>query len=1265
MKVSIFYGHAASNVGDVALNRGAVELVRAAFASAEINYVFMNPEQNSFMDSARASLDDLAGVEFTSYLTVSKNALKALSDPGAFLAECRAADSDVVICASGEHLFDYLGGDNSKNMFWRVLPAFAGRRTGIPVVTLPSTFGPFETEESRRLVRGLAGSGVGLLSRDSRSEDLMRDLRAGEGQRALLDPAFFIPPPSGVERRPDVVALLLRAADQGIRINAKPQVDRPGLQQGQTVRMGAAFIDRVISDFEDLRIELVVQTDSDQEVAESILKRLDLDKVGSRVSVKRPVTIEAFMRCVGRASHVISTRFHGAILSLQMGVSVTGLSFGTHGHKMAGLFRLLGLDDHFISLSRYSEDEVLELMLAAVRGYETGDLRSRRLAGLRTMTVEALRVSALSQADSVTLDSALLLPYASQVIEAGTRAAQKKLESQWKQRLSSACSDYERFGRSTLSGLVRTAQEIPTAAGLVLGDEDALSGGEALVRASLLTSGLLDGVASIKAQLSSEVSRRQELDSALLAANTSLAAEASARARAEQELVALALTAERDRQSLAEVSDRIKIAETELATLARNRDLAQSQHLEQLAAQQGRIDELQGALAVRARSCERLQQALDTEPARFAKAVSIARAEEAGSWSGSLAYRAGSELLLHAKSPWRWPLVPFYLFREWRRFKADQLELGSDIAQGKPPLEVPPARVSGTLPAELVEPPDGNRSSSGSSRVEGLDGESPALASLVVRIASATGLHDEKLANELLDWGRTLGELEAPQLQLGLARIAAANHPTLAMYRAWYWAAQHAGDYRAACDAIMEIGQRFSAGMTARQKEAHDKLKASPSYQLSLLSLVETAASGAGRVEVVKKRICYVLHNSLPYSSGGYATRSDGMVRGLQAAGFEVIVVSRPGYPVDVNSEIDAASVPSDSVLDGVRYIRIPGPSSKGVAVTEYIERSAEALRKLFRELRPEYVLAASNYRVGLMSLIAARGVGVPFIYEVRGWWELTRLSRDPEFAKTQSCVVQTMMEREVALRADHVLTLTGPMKEQLLAYGVPDEKVTLVPNSCDPSRFLPRERSHSLAERLGIPSGVPVIGYVGTFVDYEGLDDLAEACGLLHARGKEFRLLLVGNENTTGTGRGLITETIDDIARRSGYHHWLLMPGRVPHDVVEDYYSLIDIAPFPRKPWPVCEAVSPMKPLEALAMEKAVVVSSVRALREMIQAGVTGLHFEKGSIESLADALAKLMDDSALREALGRSGRSWVERERTWRSTAAIAASAISQISR
>ena len=93
-----------------------------------------------------------------------------------------------------------------------------------------------------------------------------------------------------------------------------------------------------------------------------------------------------------------------------------------------------------------------------------------------------------------------------------------------------------------------------------------------------------------------------------------------------------------------------------------------------------------------------------------------------------------------------------------------------------------------------------------------------------------------------------------------------------------------------------------------------------------------------------------------------------------------------------------------------------------------------------------------------------------------------------------------------------------------------------------------------------------------------------------------------------------------------------------------------MDIMPFPRKPYLVCEMVSPLKPFESLASGKAVVVSSCAALTEIIKDRERGLVFEKGDVESLTEKLSTLIQNATLREHLAENGLAWVRAERDWR---------------
>ena len=511
-------------------------------------------------------------------------------------------------------------------------------------------------------------------------------------------------------------------------------------------------------------------------------------------------------------------------------------------------------------------------------------------------------------------------------------------------------------------------------------------------------------------------------------------------------------------------------------------------------------------------------------------------------------------------------------------------------------------------------------------------------------------------AREWLRLGKAAGKAGAVAAELQAAKQALALDRGLGTLAGAYAAAQRAGAFDCCAQWMLEMRHHPDARGDQAAQSRIERLGQGLAGQLDLLHLIGPRRPRA--LAPVPGRVCYMLHNSLPYATGGYATRTHGLAGGLNAAGCEVLAMTRPGFPVDAVSGLADADLPECDVIDGIPYLRTPTPVRTDMRYVHYVPAAARTLEQRYRDLRPAVVMAASNHLVALPALIAARRLGIPFAYEVRGFWEVTKMSREESYRTTPAYQVQERLEAAIARAADQVFTLTGPMAEELAARGVASDRIALLPNSCDPARFTPRPRDAQRAAALGIPAEVPVIGYVGTFVDYEGLDDLASACALLKAQGRAFRLLLVGNENTSGTERGPISEQIAAIAQQGQFSDWLIMPGRVPHEDVESWYSLIDVCPFPRKPWPVCEMVSPMKPLEALAMEKAVVVSDVRALAEMIADGDTGLHFAKGDVGSLASVLARLIDEPSLRSGLGRQGRAWVARARTWHGVGQSAAS-------
>ncbi|TNJ33853.1 glycosyltransferase [Arenimonas terrae] len=413
-----------------------------------------------------------------------------------------------------------------------------------------------------------------------------------------------------------------------------------------------------------------------------------------------------------------------------------------------------------------------------------------------------------------------------------------------------------------------------------------------------------------------------------------------------------------------------------------------------------------------------------------------------------------------------------------------------------------------------------------------------------------------------------------------------------------------------------------------------------------LLSELERLQAGVDEREPafdpVPGKSVYFLHSSLPHLSGGYATRAHGLISGVRRAGFDIRPYTRPGFPLDSRPELAGTEVPDRETIDGVEYRRILDGAARREGEYAYMAGCVDAFEDVLRRERPAIVHGRSTYLIALPALIAARRVGIPFVYEVSGLWEVVHESRENAVAQKARTERMRLLEGVTVRAADRVVTLTEAMREELLERGVAPEVLSLVPNCVDPDRFVPLPRDAAAARRLGIPDGVPVIGYVGSFMDYEGLDDLVQACDLLAAEGRDFRLLLVGD--------GAAMPLVQAAVQASTVPERIILTGRVPHDEVGALYSLLDVCPFPRKPWEVCEMVSPMKPFEPLAMGKTVVVSSVRALCDIIEDGFNGRVFRKGDTADLARVLGELIDDPSAGAALGARGKAWVHEHRSWR---------------
>jgi len=390
-------------------------------------------------------------------------------------------------------------------------------------------------------------------------------------------------------------------------------------------------------------------------------------------------------------------------------------------------------------------------------------------------------------------------------------------------------------------------------------------------------------------------------------------------------------------------------------------------------------------------------------------------------------------------------------------------------------------------------------------------------------------------------------------------------------------------------------------------------------------------------------RVLHLLTNSLPHTASGYAQRSHSILAAQRDAGWEVLAVTRLGYPVQVGKLL---AKPIDEV-DGIRYRRLL-PTKLASTLDARLQQQAEELLDVVLEYRPSILHTTTHYVNAVVARAVAQAVGIPWVYEVRGQLADTWASTRGAAAK-ESGRYRLFQEREAEVMRDAnlVVTLGVAMKANIVAAGIPEGKVLITPNAVG-GEYLDEPCDAASARRdLGLNEGGQYVGTVSSLVAYEGLDCLIEAFVLLAPRFPKLKLLIVGD--------GASRPALELQARQSGFADRIIFTGRVPREQAALYHRALDVFVVPRRDLEVTRSVTPLKPVEALASARPVVASNLPALREIVKDGVSGSLVPASDAAELAGALESLLADDSRRSRFGRAGRTQMLETRTWAANARV----------
>jgi PEP-CTERM/exosortase A-associated glycosyltransferase len=380
-------------------------------------------------------------------------------------------------------------------------------------------------------------------------------------------------------------------------------------------------------------------------------------------------------------------------------------------------------------------------------------------------------------------------------------------------------------------------------------------------------------------------------------------------------------------------------------------------------------------------------------------------------------------------------------------------------------------------------------------------------------------------------------------------------------------------------------------------------------------------------------RVLHVLHTSLPYICG-YSIRSDYIVRFQKEQGAEAAVVTSAQHPNDDSLE---------ETVNGVHYWRTKayaGPRAPLLREWALMQLLQKRLDQVIARWKPDVIHAHSPMLVGLPALAAARKHRLPLVYEVRDLWENASVDRGRFAADSPLYRIAAATETRVLRQADAVVTICERLREAVTPRARSADRVFVVGNGVDTASFQPVTPDADVRARWKL-GGKHVIGYIGTFQPYEGLDVLVRS--MLHIRAERPDAHLVI------TGAGGVEAELRALASSLKLDDSVTFTGRLPHDEVRQMYAQADVMAYPRILTRTTALTTPLKPLEAMAMGKPVIVSDVPAMQELVRPGVTGLMARAGDAADLAKQCLQILGEPGQQSRMGNQAREWVLSERQW----------------
>ena len=292
---------------------------------------------------------------------------------------------------------------------------------------------------------------------------------------------------------------------------------------------------------------------------------------------------------------------------------------------------------------------------------------------------------------------------------------------------------------------------------------------------------------------------------------------------------------------------------------------------------------------------------------------------------------------------------------------------------------------------------------------------------------------------------------------------------------------------------------------------------------------------------------------------------------------------------------------------------------------------------KVIREEKPDIIL--NRYSLYCFSsFIISKLYKIPLVLEVNApmAFEMRKYLKEYYYLP----FFPDLSEKIMLKLADAVIVVSDELRRYFMELGLNGDRIYVIANGVDIDKFKYKKKNKQVMNKYGLQSNQVVVGFIGSFNHWHGLDLLLDSFVNVVNIKKNVKFLLIGD----GFNREVLEKSV---AKRNIDHH-VVFTGLIPHDAIPDYLSVMDIvlAPYPDLDF---FYFSPLKLFEYMAALKPVIATRVGQVKSIIKDGENGYLFNTDDISQFEKKLIVLIEDKKLRNKIGKEARKTILSDYTW----------------